>query len=163
MFRGSAIAPRYMTERRTAGVRPLSQPSEVATPGGLADRIGDVLVTDTTQPRTISLLEEEVHVGKSEVMTDHIQVRTTVEHRDVVVKGDLKRGDLTVERVAVDVPVAIAPEPRHEGDTLIVSVVEERLVVEKRLFVVEEVRITRTSSLVPITILYATGSTSSPS
>ena len=35
------------------------------------------------------------------------------------------------------------PPPRQDGDTLVISVVEERLVIEKRLFVVEELRITR--------------------
>jgi stress response protein YsnF len=37
--------------------------------------------------------------------------------------------------------VAQAPLPFEEGDTLIIPVVEERLIVEKRLVVVEEIRV----------------------
>lgn len=54
--------------------------------------------------------------------------------------------EVVVERVAVgrlvDGPVA----DRQEGDTLVLAVVEEVLVVEKRLMLKEEVRITRNST-----------------
>jgi len=39
--------------------------------------------------------------------------------------------------------VSVAPEVRHEGDVMIVPVLEEVLVVEKRLMLREELRITR--------------------
>ena len=96
--------------------------------------------------RTIPLYEERIEVRKSAVVSDQVRVRTSVDERSVLVEDDLERGGLQIERIAVDRPVATAPEPRQEGDTLVVSVVEERLVVEKRLFVIEEVRITRTST-----------------
>ena len=96
--------------------------------------------------RTIPLYEEQVAVTKKAVISDRVRVSTSVEERSVLVEEDLERGELHVERVAVDRPVQSAPDPRQEGDTLIVSIVEERLVVEKRLFVVEEVRLTRTST-----------------
>ena len=109
-------------------------------------------MTDDIRPDTVSLLEEELDLSKTEVVTDRVQLQTRVEELDVVIDDELIRGELKVERVAVDLPVTAAPALRQEGDTLIVSVVEERLVVEKRLFVVEEVRITRMSSTVPVSI-----------
>ena len=96
--------------------------------------------------RKIPLFEEQVHVAKRDVVSDQLRVTTSVEERAVLIEDSVERGDLRVERVPVDRPVTEAPQPRQEGDTLIVSVVEERLVVEKRLFVIEEVRITRTST-----------------
>ena len=66
---------------------------------------------------------------------------STDEHQ-AIAKGVIERGALRVERVAVERQVATAPPPRVEGDTTIISLVEERLVVEKRLFVVEELRVT---------------------
>ncbi|RZI54312.1 MAG: DUF2382 domain-containing protein, partial [Pseudomonas sp.] len=39
------------------------------------------------------------------------------------------------------------PAPRQEGDTLIISVVEEVLVAEKRLFLKEELHITQTDAV----------------
>jgi len=51
--------------------------------------------------------------------------------------------DVQVERVAINQPVTAAPQVRQEGDTLIIPVVDEVLVVEKRLILKEELRITR--------------------
>ena len=96
--------------------------------------------------RSISLFEEQVTVSKRNVVSDHLRVTTIVEERAVLIEDSLKRSDLHVERVPAYRLVTDAPPPRQEGDTLIVSVVEERLVVEKRLYVIEEVRITRTST-----------------
>ncbi len=103
-------------------------------------------MTDSDGERTIPLYEERVAVTKTEAITDSVRVSTRVEEREIIVEGVVERGGLSIERVAVDRPVEEAPAPRQEGDTLIVSVVEERLVVEKRLFVIEELRITRTST-----------------
>lgn len=92
------------------------------------------------------LAEEQLLVTKSDVITDRLSVTTSLEQRQVVIEEDVERGRLQIERVAVDRAVDEAPAPYQNGDTLIVSIVEERLVVEKRLFVVEELRITRTVS-----------------
>jgi stress response protein YsnF len=42
------------------------------------------------------------------------------------------------------VPLDAAPSTRYEGDTLVVPVLEEVLVVERRVRIKEEIRITRT-------------------
>ena len=42
--------------------------------------------------------------------------------------------------------VSEAPQPRYEGDVYVVPVVEEVLVIEKRLMLKEEVRIRRTQT-----------------
>jgi uncharacterized protein (TIGR02271 family) len=59
-----------------------------------------------------------------------------------VVDLPLEKEEVEVERVAVGRVVETAPEIRREGDTLIVPLVEEVLVVEKRLVLREEVRVT---------------------
>ena len=101
---------------------------------------------DERPERVIPLYEERLHVAKTAAVTDRLRVTTIAEERAVLVEDTVERANLDVERVAVDRAVDGAPEPRWEGDTLIVSLVEERPVVEKRLFVVEELRITRTST-----------------
>jgi len=55
----------------------------------------------------------------------------------------LMREEYDVERVPIDEFVDGPVGPRHEGETLIEPVLEEVLVVEKRLVVREELRITR--------------------
>ncbi|WP_174292541.1 YsnF/AvaK domain-containing protein [Sphingomonas bacterium] len=102
--------------------------------------------------RTIPLYEEQIDIAKVEAVTDRLHVTMHVDERAVLVEDTVERGELTIERIAVDRAVIHAPEPRQEGDTLIVSVVEERLVVEKRLFVIEELRVTRTSITEPVAI-----------
>ena len=109
-------------------------------------------MTQRDGERTIPLYEEQLGVAKVAAVTDRLHVSTHVVERDVLVEETVERGALTVERVAMDRAVTQAPEPRQEGDMLIVSVVEERLVVEKRLFVIEELRITRASTTEPVVI-----------
>jgi uncharacterized protein (TIGR02271 family) len=101
-------------------------------------------INEETVP--IPLLQEELNVVASQVVTDRVRVTTHVQEREVLVEHVEEQGELIVERRAVDREVKVAPGPMQEGDTLIVSLVEERLVLEKRLFVIEEVRITRVST-----------------
>lgn len=103
-------------------------------------------MSSSATDRTIPIFEEQISVGKTVVVTDQLRVSTVVEEHPVLVEDVVERGDLHIERIAVDRAVEAAPPPRQDGDTLIVSVVEERLVIEKRLFVIEEVRITRIST-----------------
>jgi stress response protein YsnF len=55
-----------------------------------------------------------------------------------------------VTRVPIGREVTEAPAVRTEGDVTIVPVFEERLVVEKRLFLVEELHVRRTVSVDPV-------------
>jgi uncharacterized protein (TIGR02271 family) len=50
---------------------------------------------------------------------------------------------VTVERITLGQPIDAVIAPRQEGDTLIIPVLEEMLVVEKRLVLKEEIRITK--------------------
>lgn len=92
---------------------------------------------------TVPLVEEDLRVGKRIVETDRVRISTLVDERDVVLEANVERGELHVERRAVDREVVEPPPPREEDDCLVVSIVEERAVIEKRLFVVEEVLIRR--------------------
>jgi uncharacterized protein (TIGR02271 family) len=104
----------------------------------------------------VPIFEETVTVDKVDVQTDALRVHTSVDQREVLVEDVVERGTLRVERMSVDRAVDIAPPPREEGATTIISLVEERLVVEKRLFVVEELHITREQTqervAIPVTL-----------
>jgi uncharacterized protein (TIGR02271 family) len=60
-----------------------------------------------------------------------------------VVEQPLESMEVEVERIAIDREIDTAPEIRNDGDTMIIPIVEERLVVEKRLFLLEEVHVHR--------------------
>lgn len=53
----------------------------------------------------------------------------------------LRQQDVSVERVSVGRVVSEAPAIRQEGDTVIIPILEEILVVEKRLVLKEELHI----------------------
>lgn len=91
----------------------------------------------------IPVFEEQLEIGKRVVETGKVRVSTTVEEREELVEQALSRDEVSVERVAIGRVVAEAPPVREEGDTLIVPVIEEVLVVEKRLVLKEELRIRR--------------------
>ena len=91
----------------------------------------------------VPLVEERVQVEKLEVETDRVRVRTVVDEHCETIEQVLQTGRLDVRNIPLDQEVEEAPAPRQDGDTLIVSIVEERLV--KRLFLVEEVHITQSS------------------
>jgi uncharacterized protein (TIGR02271 family) len=95
---------------------------------------------------TFPLMEEELHVGKRMVDTGKgVRIHKTVAEREQVLDEPLLCDQLVVEHVPVGrvVADAEAPQTRYEGDTLVVPVLEEVLVVQKQLLLKEEVRITR--------------------
>jgi uncharacterized protein (TIGR02271 family) len=90
----------------------------------------------------IPVAAEEVRVRKERVVTGKVRLRKIVHHEEQTLDEPLLRERVTVERVAADRWVDTVPPIRNEGGTLIVPVVEEVLVVEKRLRLREEVRLT---------------------
>ena len=93
---------------------------------------------------TVPLMEETLSVTKREVVTGGVRLVKRVTEREETVDEALLRESVQVERVPINRLVTEAPASRQEGDTLIVPILEEVLVVEKRLMLMEEVRITRT-------------------
>lgn len=105
---------------------------------------------ERTQDGTIvsPVIREELHVGVRQVDTGSgVRIHKTVSEQHHHIDQALLRDAVEVKRVPVDRIVALsdAPVARQEGDTLIVPVLEEILVVEKRLRIKEEVHITRTA------------------
>ena len=94
----------------------------------------------------IPIVAEEARVFR-QAQTERVSVRTIPEEHEVVLRDMVQRENIEITRVPVDRQVADAPPVRVEGDVTIVSVIEERLVAEKRLFVVEEVHLRRRSSV----------------
>jgi uncharacterized protein (TIGR02271 family) len=97
----------------------------------------------TGPPRVVVLpvVEEEARVRKRVVEAGSVRVRKLVRERTVTLDTALRRDHIAVERIPVDRLVSEPPQPRHEGDVLVIPVVEEVLV--KGLRLVEEIRITR--------------------
>jgi uncharacterized protein (TIGR02271 family) len=89
----------------------------------------------------IPVIVEELEVEKRKVETGRVRVTKTIREREEIVDEPLLREEVDIQRVIihrlVDGPVPI----RSEGDTTIIPVLEEVLVVEKRLMLKEELHI----------------------
>jgi uncharacterized protein (TIGR02271 family) len=103
---------------------------------------------DTVEPiARVPLVEETLEVGRRVITTGGVRVLRSIDTRKVTVDEPLRRETVRVERVPVErlLEGTEPPAPRQEGDTLVIPVVEEVLVVERRLFLREELRVHRTS------------------
>ena len=105
-------------------------------------------VTDRLEQdrEVIPVVEERAVILKRKKLTGGMRVRTVVRENEEVIDQPLTTDEIEVERVPVDCWVE-APVPiRQEGETTIITLLEEVVVVEKRLRLTEEVRITRKRS-----------------
>jgi len=91
----------------------------------------------------VPVVEERLLLGKREVETGRVVVRKRVVEEQQAYEQPLSREDVVVERVPIGRIVDGRVAERQEGDTLVLPVLEEVLVIEKRLMLKEEVRITR--------------------
>lgn len=94
----------------------------------------------------IQLVEEQLSLDRRVVETGRVRVATVVNERRQLVDELLSSHSVEIERVARGEVVTEAPPIREEGDVLIVPVLEETLVIERRLVLKEEVRIRRVES-----------------
>ena len=107
----------------------------------------------------IPLVEEEVRISKRAVETGRVRVSTVVDEHEEVVRDLLLREDVRVERVPIGRQVAEIPQPRQEGDTMVIPIVDEIVVVEKRLVLREELRIEKLRTVEPVEQLVTLRST----
>ncbi len=90
----------------------------------------------------IPLVAEHLEVGRRETEIGRVRITKTVREREEIVDEALLRQNVFVERVAINRVIdGEAPAMRYEGDTMILPVLEEVLVVEKRLLLKEEIHI----------------------
>lgn len=117
------------------------------------------LMTDleaASSEQTLTLAEEVLRVGKRQVVTGRVRVRTETETVETTAGAELEGETVEVTRVPCERYVDAAPPVRTEGDVTILPVVEEVLVVETRLLLKEEIHLRRTATRerveIPVTL-----------
>lgn len=114
---------------------------------GTPDQAAAELAVAVTE--TIQVVEETARIEKQMVETGRVRVRTRTETTEEMLRETLRSDVVGVTRVPIDRVIAegeVAPIPRTEDGVTIIPVLEEVLVVEKRLVLKEEVHICQTSS-----------------
>ena len=109
----------------------------------MTKRIPDQPVSQDTssEVEVIALAEEEVRLDKRMVTTGKVRVRTIVDVETELAKATLDGETVEVTRIPIDRIVDQAPGIRVEDNVTIIPVLEEVLIVEKRLVLKEEVHI----------------------
>jgi uncharacterized protein (TIGR02271 family) len=98
---------------------------------------------------TIPVAREDAEILKRKVEKARVAVNTHVREREEIVEEDLRHDEVDIERVTVDREVDGPLDTRQEGDCMVIPVVEEVLVVQKRWMLKEEIRIRRRSVTTP--------------
>jgi uncharacterized protein (TIGR02271 family) len=91
----------------------------------------------------IPVIEERARVEKKVVERGVVKIDATIKERVETISESLTHEEVEIRRVPMDVEVDAVPEVRHEGDVVIIPVVEERIVVSKRLVLTEELHVHR--------------------
>jgi uncharacterized protein (TIGR02271 family) len=125
---------------QTPPFSPDSQPQSAA-------QLPERLAAEATEAtRVLPIIEERATIRREVVETGRVRLTRQVQQTDEQVTVPVQHEEVQVERVPLNQTLpsgATAPETRYEGDTLIIPVLREIAVVETRLLLVEELRVTK--------------------
>jgi uncharacterized protein (TIGR02271 family) len=91
----------------------------------------------------VPVIEEDVEIHKRKVTTGRVRLTRSVSEREEVIDEPAFRETVEIERVTMNKPLENPVDVRFEGDTMIIPVMEEQVVVEKRWVLREEIRVTK--------------------
>jgi uncharacterized protein (TIGR02271 family) len=103
--------------------------------------------------KKVPVVEEHIRIGTQLVETGRVTIAKKVLLEDVTLDVPVSHEEVVVERKEINQYVnELPPASRQEGDTTIISVFKEVVVIEKKILLVEEVHITKRliESSVPI-------------
>jgi uncharacterized protein (TIGR02271 family) len=106
----------------------------------------DDRTSDKTGETVLPLMAEEVAVSKQVVETGRVQVARVTHEREQLIDELLTHETVEIDRIPIGRQVNSMPAIRNEGDTIVIPIVEEVLIVERRLLLKEEVRVRRIRS-----------------
>jgi len=138
------VVPREMLIRHEDGRYhlPVSIEELIASQeGGRRKEILHNVSASDAEELVIPIVDEELRVQKQVHHSGVVEIRKTVHERTEVVDQPLQAEEVEVERIPVNRIVDGPLQIRHEGNTLVVPLLEEVLVVEKRILLREEVHI----------------------
>ncbi|MDO1448046.1 YsnF/AvaK domain-containing protein [Rhodocytophaga aerolata] len=98
---------------------------------------------DSQQSMVIPVIEEQARIEKQVIESGVVRVSKKVHEENVMVDVPLIHEEHEVERVEINQYVDTPPSIRHDGATMIIPVLREEVVIQKKLVLVEEIRITK--------------------
>ena len=93
---------------------------------------------------TIPILEEQLTVGKKVIETARVRLSKTINESIESLEIPLTEEEIVVNRVPKNELVDVMPAAsRYEGDVMIIPVLKEVAVIEKRIMLVEEIHVSK--------------------
>jgi uncharacterized protein (TIGR02271 family) len=90
----------------------------------------------------LPVIEEQIQIDKKVIQTGSVYIYKDVHEEEVTVDVPYSHDEIEIKRVPVNQFSEGTPPPiRYEGDNMIIPVLKEVLVVEKRIMIVEEVHV----------------------
>jgi|GEM_PF-113991 len=133
-FHGTAMQLRVRTQR-------CDRHTDIEGARGLTEDIRGIAPTGEEQ--VLQLHAEQLHVGKRRADGATVRVSVRSVDRQELVDEELQSEDVEIERVPIDRIVETVPPVREEDGVTIIPVLEEVLVVERRILVKEEIHLRR--------------------
>lgn len=107
----------------------------------------DIYLNTTSRPEekiVVPVIEEEIKVTKKFIDTARINLYKTVNENIESFQIPLSQEEIVVNRVPKNELVDTMPAAsRYEGNVMIISVLKEVAVIEKRIMLVEEIHISK--------------------
>lgn len=91
----------------------------------------------------VPVIAEELQVGVRAVERGRVRITKTINEREEIIDEPLRTEEAVIERIEINRVVESAPPVRYEGDVMVVSLVEEVVVYEKKLILREELRVSK--------------------
>lgn len=117
--------------------------SSPPTAPSLDERLPATVVDDVV---VLPVIEEHVVIQREIVETGRVRLTRRVHELNEEITVPVQHEEVAVERVPLNQTLpagAVAPGIRYEGETMIIPVIREVAVVETRLLLVEELRVTK--------------------
>ena len=100
----------------------------------------------------LPVIQEHLEINKEVVETGKVHIRKRVTEEETTINMPTIQEGYHIERVPGNKELLTQrPVMRHEGDNMIIPVVQEVLIVEKRYEVLEEVHVIKTKTEIPQT------------
>jgi len=114
------------------------------TPDDNENRNSDSGSVNTGETRTIPIIQEQVQINKEVVESGTVRISKSVHEVEEMYNIPISYEEHEVQRVTLNQYVDAAPPAiRYEGDTMIIPILREEVIVQKRLVLVEEVHVTK--------------------
>ena len=107
---------------------------------------------ETSDKLSIPVIEEHLNIDKKIVETGKYHIKKTVRQEDFSEDIPTIHEQVGIQRIEINKYIDSMPDVRYEGDTTIIPVIKEVVIVEKKLMLVEEIHITRTSNEVSVNV-----------